>query len=216
MLDLSYSIIPTPGSSMVCSSCGEKIEDLPEYTNLSQLFLCINRKGNKFFYIGIGIAVPMCAYCKPQVTEKIESVNKKYGCLICILALAGMAMVGASRDDGFNPAVLVLGIIAICIAFGLKQGRTSRQIDKAREFGFDLVSQVYDEMVDKGWNPEIGKSRKTVDYGHDLLQQDLEKICRNGNFCILNNITGYIEDINDLATVGKIYDQSIYFCTDDD
>ena len=64
-----YSIIPAPKRKCTCSSCGKEIEDLPNYTQIANVFACTAKKGDMSFHLGFGLGVPMCDKCDTETTE---------------------------------------------------------------------------------------------------------------------------------------------------
>lgn len=72
-----YSIIPTPKTSLCCSSCGKKLEDLPYNPQIIQFFTCIREDTFECHHIGLGLGAPMCEDCNDNVSVQIEKSYKQ-------------------------------------------------------------------------------------------------------------------------------------------
>ena len=212
MSDCKYSIIPTPKKELYCSTCGKKMEGIPYYSQIDKLFTCIDSKDKMTFYVGLGLAVPKCDDCDYDVTEKIENTEKRYEYLRWICIAAFFIIICVFRNGVFSPILIIIFILMLIIHFNRDKLRENSITNNMTSHGMDIVKPATDFLLENGWHRTLATSDKVRDYSEGSLKLDLDKICGDGKFCILNNETGYIVDYKDYETLKEIYEGSRWVC----
>lgn len=211
-----YSIIPTQQGTMSCSSCGKEIDDLPYYTQAAEFSTCIKNDDEANYYVCIGLGTPMCEDCHDKIANKLERIDDIHSYFVLVssaIALGIAIYLWRAGDDvpwGWFGMAIVFGLSILVIK---SQNIIQKFINKKmKDYGKPELRRPYEYFEKNGWIQVMNESDQHKNYTLASLGQDLDNICGDGKFCILNNETGYIVDYKDPVTLKKIYSGSIYFC----
>lgn len=217
MIRTRYSIIPAQGSCIKCSSCGREIEKLPCYTPTASFSTCIRNDDERNYYVCLGLGSPMCADCDEKIVDKasrIGTIHTWFAFACFAIAIALGLYLWLLADDLASPA----GWFGVAIMFALmfyamKSGSITDFFINSRMkvYVTPELKQAYDYFENNGWIQVENTSDPQKDYTPDSLGSDLDNICGEGKFCVLDNETGYIVDHKDPATLKEIYRGSVFF-----
>lgn len=211
----NYSIIPAPEKTAHCAICGIKINKLPDYHQITQLYICVGKENLKNSYIGLGLAVPVCAMCDNKISKKTKWQNRFSCCLFSFLSLVFILLLIVMRVVWSDYPSIFLGcaisIITIIVIISLIEkifGKKS--LSRVQGSVRDIIKHAIKYLSAKKWKRGMGEYDTLRSYTIKNLKSDLKEICSDGKLCILNHTTGMIVDIESPDAIYEIYDQSIY------
>lgn len=148
----------------------------------------------------------MCDDCDEEIMATLRKTRKSHRVGLIILFIVASALIGAAREGGAANAFLVLPILGALIFFLTKSDKIedASLLEKVEDKGYKLIEPVVEMFEDDGWGPMSDRGTPR-DYTLEDLKVDLEDICDDGEFCVLENSTGLIMDYHDEATLSKIY-----------
>ncbi len=211
-----YAIIPTPKSNLGCSSCGKEIEGLPYYNQIVYL-----EKGGKIDnsadnYLGLGLRVPMCEDCDSATTDILRESENSHRYVVYILTIVIAVLLVELKLTGWSIATLIIIGIILLLIFGLRSInhiKSDSRDKKLKNHGIGHIKSAFDYLISHGWTDNASLSNDIQDYTENDLMQDLDEICRDGKFCILDSETGQIVDYKNPMTMKEIFSGSIWTIT---
>lgn len=207
MYDCNYSIIPVVGKESTCTYCGDKLDDLPYYSQIMEMFIGIGQIGQQPHFLGLGIGTPMCWLCEEKISGRIrlyKRILKCYGFIAPIFIMAGLEVM---LEDGFSVRILLM-MIAVVVLFFCINGLPD--IFMKKKYGDKIMTPVFASLSQDGWSRKIDDVATSVDYDEARFMADIDRICKHGDFCVLDNTTGYIVDYRDPDVLHKIFCESLY------
>lgn len=205
-----YSIIPTQHYPLRCSSCGKELEFIPYYTQLIELYTGINIQNGGDNYLGIGLRVPMCDECDSDISKtliKTENRHKYVSYFLTIATVVSFSMIPVSGFSWIAIGILILLIILLCIH---SRHGSEYQNEKMKNCGLSDVERAFEYLTQNSWTQNTGLIDERTNYKEDNLMMDLDKICGDGKFCILDSETGRIVDYENPVVLKDIYFGSIH------
>lgn len=206
-----YSIIPTPKTSLCCSSCGKKLEDLPYYPQIIQFFTCIREDANECHHIGLGLGVPMCEDCNDNVLMQIEKSYKQSDRRLLLLWCVYFLLTLVTIRVAFINIALGVGLFVALLFYTACHGKIKfRYINNiVKGKGQNMVDSAIDYLKNNEWRQDMSVARLRKNYSTESLKEELDGICAEGRFCLLDNQTGHIVDYHDPETMETIFQESI-------
>lgn len=205
-----YSIIPTPEEKRVCACCGKEIDGLPNYTQIGNIYLCYEIKRDERHYLGLGLGVPMCDDCDYDTTEILERTNRNHNLTFKALGVAFIILLWI-MDGESSPVVLVLGFAILAFTILHKKSKHAKENDKVKDKGLDKIMPALEKLNDKGWSQRADDSNLPVNgYNVNKFSEDLDSVCGDGAYTVLDNATGMIADYRDETTLRNICDNSCW------
>lgn len=206
MYDCNYSIIPTPDpeSDRVCSSCHKKIEGLPSYPQLTQMFMCFYYDPDMSLHVGLEIGVPMCEACDEELTKSFKGTHSRYK-MFAIILLVVFGLLSLGGESGGFVMIPILGAILFLFT-KMDSFESNAKFQIAADKGFDIIRPVFDSLYAQGWKESIDHNKKDMqDCSEERFDQILHSVCKDGKYCILDNRSGYVVDLSDKEMLHKIY-----------
>lgn len=161
-------------------------------------------------YIGLGLKMPMCDDCDYDASQTMEKTENRHRYVLYFMTIATAVSVGMIRVSGFSWIAIGIFILPIIILGIHNRHSTEAMNEKMKHRGMDDVESAFEYLTKNGWTQNTGLIDKSRNYAEDNLRIDLDKICGEGKYCILDSETGRIVDYENPAVLKDIYLGSIY------
>lgn len=210
-----YSIIPVPEKTAYCAVCDIEIGKIPDYHQITQLYICVEKEPLLNSYVGLGFAVPVCGSCDNKISKKTIWQNRFSCCLssflslVIILLLIVMSVVWSDYPGIFFGCAISVITITVIISL-INKINKKKSLSRVQRRVRDIIMSAIEYLSDKEWKSGMSEDDKLRTYTSKNLMSDLKEICSDGKLCILNHATGMIVDIEAPDTIDEIYSQSIY------
>lgn len=175
MDNCKYSIIPTPGDNLTCSSCGKKMEELPYYIQVAKCFTYIGDLDNRSRFLGFGFGVPKCYDCDTELSSSVENTEKRHHFIYVILSIVSFASFMALR---FNPEAILIILFMIGVVFMIqrvnenaKEASIESQLESS---GIEIVNPAIEILAKNGWLRTLEITELTQPYTDSNLKHDLD------------------------------------------
>lgn len=210
-----YSIIPVVEKE-VCSSCGKKLDDAPRYSQIMKIYVRTGVNGKETCYLALGLGVPKCKKCDSKVNRTIKITSNVISYLVAIPLI--LVSISLSVLCDFNMIGIAI-LIGVCMWLFIDiMGRLYKWVENKilDRHGKYLVQPVYDILSTGVWSNSENNTWLCEDYDMGKLQWDLDVVCGDGAFCILDDREGKIVDYHDPEIMERIYFDSKKYVYDDD
>lgn len=152
----------------------------------------------------------MCDECDSDISKtlkKTENRHKYVSYFLTIATVVSFSMIPVSGFSWITIGVFILMIIILCIP---NHHGSEALNDKMKNCGMNDVRSAFEYLTQNGWTQNTGLIDERTNYKEDNLRMDLDKICGDGKYCILDSETGRIVDYENPVVLKDIYFGSIH------